>query len=64
MNHKTVLEDLKFDSELKAKNLKTATESVLTDGFNSLFLLKNYLQCKNESIESINRLITHLEAQD
>lgn len=64
MNAKNELEELKFDSELKAKNLKTATESVLIDGFQSLFLLKNYLQCKNESIDSVNKLIEHLESQD
>lgn len=64
MNAKNELEELKFDSELKAKNLKTATESVLVDGFKSLFLLKNYLQCKNESIDSVTKLIEHLESQD
>lgn len=64
MNAKNELEELKFDSELKAKNLKTATESVLIDGFQSLFLLRNYLQCKNESIDSVTKLIAHLESQD
>jgi len=64
MNAKNELEELKFDSELKARNLKTATESVLIDGFNSVFLLKNYLQCKNESIDSVKKLLEHLESQD
>jgi hypothetical protein len=64
MNAKNELEELKFDSELKARNLRTATESVLIDGFNSLFLMKNYLLCKNESIDAVTKLIDHLESQD
>lgn len=64
MNAKNELEELKFDSELKAKNLRTATESVLIDGFKSLFLMKNYLQCKNESIHAVTKLIDHLESQE
>lgn len=64
MNAKNELEELKFDSELKAKNLRTATESVIIDGFKSLFLMKNYLLCKNESIHAVTKLIDHLESQE
>lgn len=64
MNATNELEELKFNSELKAKNLRTATESVLIDGFQSLFLLKNYLQCKNESIDAVTKLIAHLESPE
>jgi hypothetical protein len=62
MNHKTKKEDLQFDCQLKAKNLQTALESVVNYNFQSFFLLENYIRCKKESIEAVERLIKHLES--
>ncbi|WEK18407.1 MAG: hypothetical protein P0Y49_16580 [Candidatus Pedobacter colombiensis] len=61
MNHKTKKEELKFDCQLKAKNLKTALDSVINNDFQSFFLLENFIKCKKESIASIEKLIEHME---
>lgn len=62
MNHKTKKEELLFDCQLKAKNLQTALDSVLNYNFQSFFLLENYIRCKKESIEAVERLISHMES--
>lgn len=64
MNYRTEVEELRFDCELKARNLKMATESILIDGFKSPFLLNNYIQCKNESMQSVEKLMKYLESME
>ena len=58
------LEKLQSDCRIKANNLKTALESASIDNFQSIFLLKNYLECKNESIAAVEKLIKSLEKPD
>ncbi len=58
------LEELQLDCQQKAKNLQTALDSVVNYNFQSIFLLQNYIQCKKESIQSVEKLIEYMEANE
>lgn len=58
------LEKLQSDCRLKAKNLKTALESVVNNDFQSRFLLENFIECKNESLESTEKLLEYLQVAE
>ena len=62
MSFKTELEELQFECSLKAKNLKTATESIEINRFKDTWHLSNYLLCLKESEEITKKLIAYLEA--
>jgi len=52
------IKELKTDCKLKVQNLKTASESLLIDDFNSTWMLENYLKCVEELKENVERLMT------
>lgn len=57
---KNELDALQADCQQKAKNLKTATESMLINS-SSIWILKNYLGCIQEAETSTKKLISYLE---
>lgn len=64
MSSETKKDELQLDCKIKAKNLQTALDSVVNYNFQSVFLLQNYIRCKEESIASVEKLIEHLESID
>lgn len=57
------IEALKFDCKLKARNLKTVTNTLINKNFNDLPTLKNYLECLKDNEKSIESLIIRLESK-
>lgn len=61
--NKTELETLQQDCEFKTKNLNTAFQSATVNGFNSIWMMNNLLNCIKESETSVTALIQYLEKE-